>query len=366
MNIYFDNAATTPPLPCLQNFHANPSSPHLLGIAAERELYAARSTLSNMLNVTPAEITFTSGGTESNNLALIGYALANRRKNTTFVAAPWEHPSILEPLRFIQEQQLGNVIITPVENYQPIPDTPTLVAFSHVNHETGDIADIAVIAKRLKSALSQTIVLVDGVQGFCKEPLETSNIDMLSLSAHKCHGSTGVGALMAKKHVRLLPLMHGGGQEQKLRPGTENLAGITHFARTAVGLHKQQNTHHSHVSDIKAVLAEIATTLPGVHINAISANTTPYILNLSFVGLKGEILVHTLSQRGIHASMGAACQSRKKVTTTLEHMGFSAERAASAVRFSFSHLNTVEEATAAKATIIECVNQMRKVLGVKL
>ena len=367
MNIYFDNAATTQPLPCpyLDNFYANPSSPHLLGIEAERELANARGVIANILNCNPAEVTFTSGGTEANNLALLGYATANRHKNVTFIASPWEHPSVLEPLKFIQEQGLGTAVIMPVENYIPPDNSSVFVAISHINHETGDINDIAGIAKRLKAISSNVVVLVDGVQGFCKEKPDLKDIDMLSLSAHKCHGPTGVGALMARKYVRMRPLLYGGGQENKLRPGTENLAGITHFAKVAAELYKHQAAYHIHVTAVKAKLAELATDLPGVQINA-NKNTSPYILNLSFAGLKGETLVHILSKRGIHASMGAACQSRKKVTTTLEHMGFSADRASSAVRFSFSHLNTVEEAIAAKATIIECVNQMRKVLGVHM
>ena len=361
MDIYFDNAATTPSLAEIPptHFSANPSSPHKLGIDAERQLTSAKAKLSALLGCTPGELVLTSGGTESNNLGLIGYALANRRKQLMFTAAPWEHPSILEPLKFIQDQGLGHVNIS--------SETPTSSDFhgvSHVNHETGDINPVETITKNIKAANPKAIIFVDGVQGFTKEPLPPA--DMLSISGHKFHGGTGVGALVVKKAIRLKPLFYGGSQEGGLRPGTENLDAVAHMVHAATTLWEQQKENHTHVATIKAILQGLTETLPGVCVNAMSENTSPYILNLSFLGLKGEILVHLLSQRGIYASMGAACQSRKKVKSTLEMMGFAPERASAAVRFSFSHLNTVAEAQAAKAMIIDCVTQMRKVLGVKL
>jgi len=357
LNIYFDNAATTSTLPFLTAEPiGNPSSPHKLGLKAERKLSDAREDIAKILNCLPSEIIFTSGGTEANNIATIGFALANRRKEVTFLAQEWEHPSIIEPLKFIQEQGLGNVIISPSKEWTNY-NAPTLfAAISHVNNETGDIYDVAAIAQELKAKNPNTVVLVDGVQGFLKEPLNLTNIDMYSFSAHKCHGPTGVGGLMVKKNIRLTPLFHGGGQEYNKRSGTENVAGILHMTEIAKNIQPINPA-------IKSTLAELTTELPDVYINSQTNHTSNYILNMSFLGIKGEPLVHMLSERGIYASMGAACRSRKNTKTMLESMGFTQERANSAVRLSFSHLNTLEEARQAKEIIKDSVTQLRRMLG---
>ena len=347
MTIYYDNASTTPALPCAcGQFWGNPSSPHALGISAERELAAARQTIAGSLECRPEEIIFTSGGTESNNLALIGTAMASRRKNFTFFAQPWEHPSVLQPLEYIKAQGLANVVLAPHGQWHS--SGPCLAAISHVNHETGDINDVQDIAMSLKQNASHAIIFVDGVQGFCKHKIDLSSIDMYSFSAHKCHGPTGVGGLVLRNNIRITPLLYGGGQENKVRPGTENLTGIQHMAEVVKTLGENE------VAKVKSIIMELASELPNVHINAMTSNVSPYILNMSFVGIKGEPFVHLLSEKGLYASMGAACQSRKNTKTALEIMGFSKERAQAAIRFSFSCLNTPEEAIAAKEIIKDC------------
>jgi len=355
--IYFDNAATTPPIYTQNNFFANPSSPHALGLTAERALTTARQLLSKIINCKPSEIIFTSGGTESNNLAIVGYALANSRNNITFMAQPWEHPSVLEPLLHIKHTGLADILLAPHQEWVHCKAQNRFAVISHINHETGDIHDIAKIAKSLKADSRRTIVMVDGVQGFCKEPIDLTNVDLYSFSGHKNHGPTGTGGLMSQ--IRLNPLFYGGGQENKLRPGTENVSGILAMAEAAQTLYQAENN----VSQIKNIMLTLVEDLPNVHVNQLSNNGSPYILNLSFLGTKGEPLVHLLSEKGLYASMGAACLNRKNTKTALEVMGFSKETAESAVRFSFSHLNTVEEATRAKEIIIQCVTQLRKMLG---
>ena len=357
MNIYFDNAATTPALPFpVYKPMGNPSSPHKLGLKTERKLSNARDDIAKILNCLPSEIIFTSGGTEANNLALLGFALAHQRKNITFLTQTWEHPSIIEPLKFIKEQGLGNLIIAPHQDWTNF-NAPTLfAAISHVNNETGDIYDVAAIAQELKARNPNTVVLVDGVQGFSKEPVNLTNIDMYSFSAHKCHGPTGIGGLMVKKNIRLTPLFHGGGQEHNIRSGTENIAGILHMTEVAKNIRPIN-------PEVKSTLAELINELPDVCINQQTDTASDYILNISFLGARGEPLVHMLSEQGIYASMGAACRSRKNTKTTLESMGFSAERANSAVRFSFSHLNTIEEAKQAKEIIKDSVAQLRRMLN---
>ena len=361
MEIYFDNAATTPLIQTeTETLLGNPSSPHTMGIAMERKLSGARGDIAAMLGCPPQEVAFTSGGTESNNLALVGYALANRRKGVTFMAQPWEHPSVLEPLKFIKAQGLGEVLIAPYTEWYGCQSPFRLAAISQVNHETGDIYDVHRIAAELKKDNPQTIVHVDGVQGFCKEAVNLSHIDMYAFSAHKCHGPTGVGGLMVRGKVRLAPLLHGGGQENKLRPGTENVGGVLQMAQVARMLWEQREKNLRHVAEIKATLMALVDALPDVAVNA-GADVSPYILNMSFLGVKGEVLVHLLSEKGIYVSMGAACRSRKNTKTTLEAMGLAPEVANAAVRFSFSCLNTVEEATAAKQIIIDAVQQLRRV-----
>ena len=362
MKIYFDNAATTPPLLySAENFLANPSSPHTLGIATEQKLTVARESIAKILSCNSSEIIFTSGGTESNNLAIIGFALANRRKDIRIVTQPWEHPSILEPLKFIQEHKLATVQISHSENWHLCESQLTMAAISQVHHETGDIADISAFAEKLKQNNPRNIILADGVQGFCKEEASLANIDMYTFSGHKCHGQTGVGGLVVQNKTRLVPLMYGGGQENKLRPGTENTHGILHMASAAAELFSYKKEHHTQVTEIKTKLLEL-TQLSGVTVNALNNNVSPYILNMSFLGVKGEVLVHLLAEKGLYVSMGAACRSRKNTKTALETMGFTKDIANSAIRFSFSHLNTMEEAIAAKEIIIHCVTQLRQML----
>jgi len=361
MQIYFDNAATTPPLPNLSgNFFGNPSSPHSLGRAAERELFTARQFFAKTFKCNTSNIFFTSGGTESNNIALIGYALAHQRKNLTIMAQPWEHPSILQPLKYIKDNGLAEVLIAPYDNWNLCTTENRLAAISHVNHETGDINDISSIAK----SLNNTKIMVDGVQGFCKEEIDLTPVDIYTFSAHKCHGPTGIGGLMSK--TKLTPLLYGGDQEGTLRPGTENVQGIMAMVTAVQYIRENKTNHHSYVATIKAKLEELTQELPGIVINTAGNKLSPYILNMSFLGLKGETLVHLLSERSVYASMGAACRSRKNIKSTLEVMGFPPEVANSAVRFSFSHLNTLAEATTAKDIIIECVTRLRKMLGVKI
>jgi len=350
--IYFDNAATTLPCAVTKVFY-NPSSPHALGIQSERALRDARKKVALSLgSSTPEEVIFTSGGTESNNLAILGFTLANHKHGVSLASAPYEHPSILAPSRFAKERGWA----TEGSN------KTTLVSLSHVNHETGDINDINAMSANIKKDNPLAIIHVDGAQGFCKEPLNLHGIDMYSFSGHKCHGAVGVGGLWVKKGIRLVSLQHGGGQEGNLRSGTENVAGIVHMAEAVGALSRDMQANHAHVAKIKSAILCLQDMLPDVCVNNLSCNVSPYILNMSFLGLKGEIIVHALSEKGVYVSMGAACNSRKRAPSTLELMGFSPEIAQSAVRFSFSSRNSLAEAEQACQIVIDTVQQLRKVI----
>jgi len=368
--IYFDNAATTSPINSLKAFY-NPSSPHALGIKAERALRDARKIIASALcsankppslqtitaNThyipTPEEIIFTSGGTESNNLAIIGYVLANQKSGVSLVSSPYEHPSLLAPIRFALERDWA--VNEPVY-------ANNLVSFSHVNHETGDINDINSISSEIKKNNPHAVILVDGAQGFCKEDIDLHNIDMYSFSGHKCHGPSGTGGLWVKKGIRITPLQHGGGQEGNMRSGTENVPAIVQMAEAAESLSQRLAYNRNHVAKIKALMLSLQSNLTDVYVNTLSDNVSPYILNMSFMGVKGEILVHALSEKGIYVSMGAACNSRKLKQSALSLMGFKQEIAQSAIRFSFSPFNTFEEAEKACEITYDTVKQLRNVM----
>ena len=344
--IYFDNAATTKQIFYKQLEHpVNPSSPHMLGILSERLLKESREKLADVLDVNPNEIYFTSGGTESNNIALQGFVNANIRKKPIIGIAPGLHPSVIEPIKWLESKGMCTVCI--------LDETAhiDLACINHVNQETGDIFDIKSINPNAK-------IFVDGAQGFAKENIKLNNIDIYSFSGHKIHAPLGVGGLVIKKGTRILPLVLGGGQESGLRSGTENLPGIAGLAEAATYLFENKIKFHANVSEINKELKELADILPKTYINS-SDNASPYILNISFLGIKPEVLVHMLSQENIYISTGSACKSKKKSKTILEEMGFSKELANTAVRFSFSHLNNIQEARTVKSIIIKAVQTLR-------
>ena len=345
--IYFDNAATTQQLFYKSPEHpTNPSSPHMLGILSERLLKESREKLANAIGVNPNEIYFTSGGTESNNIAIQGFINANIRKKPIIGITPGLHPSVIEPIKWLESKGMCTICILNEQTYVD------LACINHVNQETGDIFDIK---------NPNTKIFVDGAQGFAKESIKLNNIDIYSFSGHKIHAPLGVGGLVIKKGTRILPLMYGGGQESGLRPGTENLSGLAYLTDAALYLFENINEFHTNITKINNELRELADILPNTHINS-PTTASPYILNISFLGIKPEVLVHMLSQKKIYISTGSACKSKKKSKTTLEEMGFSKERATTAVRFSFSHLNNIQEAKTAKNAIIKAVQILRGIV----
>ncbi|MDR1664404.1 MAG: cysteine desulfurase [Clostridiales bacterium] len=358
--IFFDNAATTPCLfpPEAENW-GNPSSPHARGLSSERLIKNAREILSGILNGAPDEIFFTSGGTESNNLAILGTALRHRRKGGHIIATPYEHPSVLQPLARLKEEGF-RVTLAPVSEWQGLIDEDTLlVSVSQVHNETGGVHPVSEIAESVKKINPRVTVHVDGAQGFCKEAADLSQVDSYAFSAHKIHGAAGVGGLMVRRGVKLVPLMYGGGQQNGLRPGTENVPGIVSLTRAAEALSARREEYFSRVSAVRSVIAH--TGLPDVWVNTLPGSTSPYILSMSFLGVRGETLTHALSGQGIYISTGSACNSRKKENQPLSALGLEKNRAESSVRFSFSHLNTMEEAETVRDALIKTVTQLRNV-----
>jgi len=365
--IYFDNAATTPichaargaVLACMDAPHfGNASSPHALGLTAERNIKSAARDLAGILGCQAAEVIFTSGGTESNNLGILG--AARGRRDIRILATNQEHPSVIQPLQhlgydvnFVAPSEWGAHICEP----SFASPAKTLVCMTQVASETGDIFDVPHYAAMVKAHNPKAIVFVDGAQGFCKFGLNLRDVDIYAFSGHKIHGLKGSGGLMVRK--KILPIFHGGGQQKGIRPGTENTPGIMALAAAARFQWENHAAHFATVSEIKGILSELAEELPDTFINKKEQLTSPYILNMSFVGINGETLTSMLSSKGIYISMGTACGSAKK-NTPLAMLGLNPERAASAVRFSFSGMNTVAEASQVKEVVRECVEILRK------
>lgn len=357
--IYFDNAATTPLCEAakevIRQDFGNPSSPHAFGLSAERAVKGAARDLAGILSCDSEEIVFTSGGTESNNLGILGAAFAlkaSRGRNRTMhiLAGIGEHPSVIEPLKYLDSLPGYSVTFAaPAEWEAHICEDTAMVCVSQVNSETGDV-----FGERPWGA-APFIVFMDGAQGFCKVP-RPEWADIYSFSAHKISGPMGVGGLMVRKGLRLVPMMYGGGQQGGVRPGTENVPGILAMA-AAAREHVQEDADKiaNKIREIKRILA---LTIMG-EVNSASEETSPYILNMSFPGVRGETLTSLLSSRGVYVSQGTACRTAKK-ESALTAMGFSRERAESAIRLSFSAMNTPEEARKAKEIIEESVAELRK------
>ena len=359
--IYFDNASTALPIESQSNCsYGNPSTTHVLGVKAYNALEQARKDLAQILGCDKDEVVLTSGGTESNNLAIIGYAIAHKRKGVRYAALPWAHPSVTLAMKHAVGQGLATEAseLVCAEAEISFAEGANFTSIPQVCHETGNKYDVEKISFCLKKSSQKNIVHVDGAQGFCKEKLNLKNIDLYSFSGHKIHAPAGTGGLMVKKGVRLSALFFGGGQEAGLRAGTQNVQGAASLALAAKKLHKNMDENSAAVLVVKSELLKLTEDLSDVHINA-AQKSSPYILNMSFIGAKGEVLANMLSEKGIYVSTGAACKVGKSEIPALKLMGFGKEIADSAVRFSFSPHNTVEEARLAREAVIECVAKLR-------
>lgn len=364
MEVYLDNSATTKPTPevvaainrAYSEYYGNPSSLHRKGLEAERVLSQARRGMASAIGAAPEEILFTSGGTESNNLAIIGFLKKARHLNKYIATTKIEHPSVLNVFKklgadgfeiaFLNVDPSGIVNLNEVKAV--LEKDPALLSVMLVNNETGALQPITEIAQLLRSSGKKTIFHVDAVQAFGKVPFQANslNIDLLSVSGHKFHGPKGVGALFVKKGVKLEPLFYGGNQEAGLRSGTENMPAIAGMSTAAEQTVKSLTEDIAKMRLLKNRLQnEIERNIPDIRINSPSeANCAPHILNVSFLGVKSEILLHALEQDGIYVSSGSACSSRKKsFSHVLQAMGRSEAELDSAIRFSFNRFNELAE-----------------------
>jgi cysteine desulfurase len=375
--IYFDNSATTKPykevidsyVKVVTNYFANPSSLHKLGGQAENLINQARNQISQLLSCKPREILFTSGGTESNNLAIKGTAFMYKNRGNHIITSNIEHPSVRESMEFLNSNGF-EITYLPVDSQGrihiddlkgAIRKETILVSIIHVNNEVGTIQPLKEIGSYLKQ-FPKILFHVDHVQGVSKVPLDFQecNIDLCSISAHKFHGLKGNGILYIREGVKISPLFTGGNQEWQTRSGTENVGGIVAMAKALrLSIEKGENGVQ-HLYRLKELLMNELQMEQGIVVHTPSNNSAPHILNLSIKGFKAETIVHALEEHDIYVSTTSACSSKIKSTSKiLLAMGVDEEIANSAIRLSLSFENTEEEVM----KVIQAIRQTKQYLG---
>lgn len=364
MEVYFDNSATTRCYDAVKEIvirtmtedFGNPSAMHLKGVEAEKYVKDSAAKLARILKVQEKEILFTSGGTESDNLALIGAAMANKRSGNHIITTAVEHPAVSQPALFLQEQGF-EVTYLPVDNRGVVkldaleavlrPDT-ILVSVMYVNNEVGAVMPVEEIGRRIREKSPKALFHVDAIQAFGKYRIypKKMGIDLLSVSSHKIHGPKGVGFLYINEKAKLQPQILGGGQQSGMRSGTDNVPGIAGLGVAAEEIYHDLDANVERMYSLKEHIAKGLEKIPDIRINGMALREgAPQILSISVMGVRSEVLLHSLEERGIFVSAGSACSSHKrKPSSTLTAMGMAKDQIESTVRLSFSEENTAEEA----------------------
>lgn len=374
MEAYFDNSATTPVYPevrdlmvkIMEEDYGNPSSLHMKGVTAARYIKDARESLAGEMKVMPKEIVFTSGGTESNNMALIGGALANRRAGNKIITTSVEHASVGSPMEFLAGMGFDVVRVGVDSSGQidmdqlmsEVDDDTIIVSVMYVNNEIGTVMPIADIARLIKEKNPNVLFHVDAIQAFGKYRIypKRMGIDMMSISGHKFHGPKGVGALFIRDRVKVKPIIYGGGQQSGMRSGTENVPGIAGMALAAEITYNGLEEKMEHLRQIKEHLISELMQIDDVYSNSGDA---PHIASITFKGVRSEVMLHALEEREVYVSSGSACSSNKQhASGTLKAIGLPQDKLESTLRFSFSPENTMEQVDYA----VECCRQLLPVL----
>ena len=363
MEVYLDNSATTKAYPevarlvadIMTEDYGNPSSMHLKGVDAEKHIKYSKKTIAGILKVQEKEIFFTSGGTESDNWALMGTAYANCRMGKHLITTKIEHPAVLQTMEHLKEEGF-EITYLPVDKMGRIrledlkkairPDT-ILVSIMYVNNEVGSIQPIEEAGTLIKKMNPRTLFHVDAVQGFGKLRLlpKKWNIDMVSVSGHKIHGPKGVGFLYIDEKVKIKPIIFGGGQQKNYRSGTENVPGVAGLGKAAELIYQNLAKDTEHLDDLKQYFVKGLSRLEHVYFNGpLDETGAPHIVSASIAGIRSEVLLHALEEKGIYVSAGSACSSHKHtVSDALESMGVDRKLVDSTLRFSFSVFTTREE-----------------------
>ncbi|HWT27471.1 MAG TPA: cysteine desulfurase family protein [Mobilitalea sp.] len=374
MEVYLDNSATTKitenvrdrMMKVLYEDYGNPSSMHRIGIKAEQYMKDAATVIANTLKVESKEIIFTSGGTESNNLALIGTAMANKRRGKHIITTRIEHPSVHQPLVYLEENGF-EISFIPVDDtgkilkdklYELIKEDTLLVSIMYVNNEIGSVQDIQEIAAKLKEIKKDIIFHVDAVQAFGKYRIfpKKEGIDLLTFSGHKIHGPKGTGALYVSEKVKINPIVFGGGHQRGIRSGTENVPGIAGLGQAVAELYVDFDQKMTRLYNLKQTFLREVSKLDGVTINGLPKEctdrfeieqlkkTAPHIMSVSFAGVRSEVFLHALEDKGVYISAGSACSSHHpQPSVTLTAIGLPKELMASTLRFSMSDMTTAQD-----------------------
>lgn len=380
MEAYLDNSATTScskaatekMVELLTQDYGNPSSLHMKGVIAEKNITEAKKKIAKTLKVEEKELTFTSGGTESNNLAIIGSAFANKRAGMHVITTSIEHASVTNPFVWLSENGF-EVTYLGVDQYGQIkmeelkkairPDT-ILVSIMHVNNEIGALQPIERIGKLIKEVNPKCLFHVDAIQSYGKMAIfpKKWNVDMLSVSGHKIHGPKGSGFLFIKDKTKVKPLIHGGGQQKGMRSGTENVPAIAGLGIAAQEMYQDLEKNRNHLFALRDYFIEEVEKLDGVSVNGKKDHDcAPHIVSVSIEGVRAEVILHTLEDRNIYVSAGSACSSNKPaISSTLQSIGLKKELLDSTVRFSFSIHTTKEELDYALDVMRETIPMLQK------
>lgn len=377
MEAYFDNSATTRVLDSVKDIvvktmtedYGNAAAKHRKGVEAERYIKEARAEIAKTLKVQDKEILFTSGGSESNNMALIGTALANHRAGKHIISTGVEHPSVYNPLTYLEEQGF-EVTFLPVDKNGHIsleqleqtvrPDT-ILVSVMYVNNEVGAVEPVEEISRIVKAKNPNTLFHVDAIQAYGKYVIrpKKQGIDLLSVSGHKIHGPKGVGFLYIKSGVKVKPLIYGGGQQSGMRSGTENVPGVAGLGVAAREMYTDHEEKVRRVTELKDYMTDRLGEIEGTVINSKKgAESAPQIVSVSFEGVRSEVLLHALEDKGIYVSSGSACSSHHPgISGTLKGIGVQPKLLDATIRISFGIFNTREE-------IDYCIDTLKELLPV--
>ena len=384
MEVYLDNSATTRAYECVRDIvgkvmcedYGNPSSMHKKGVDAEAYVREAKETLAKILKVQEKELYFTSGGTESDNLALIGGARANHRAGKHLITSSIEHPAILNTMRYLEEEEGYRVTYLPVDEYgrirldalkEALCDETILVSVMYVNNEVGSVQPIAEASAIVKAYNKNILFHVDAVQGFGKYKIypKKMGIDMLSVSGHKIHGPKGSGFLYVRDGVKISPIILGGGQQRGMRSGTENVPAIAGMGEAIRIIYQDHAQKVEQLYALKKRLIDGLLAMEGVTVNGINEialeETAPHIVSASFTGIKSEVMLHALAQEGVYVSSGSACSSNHpELSGTLRAIGVDERLLDSTLRFSFSVLSTPEEVDYALTAVDKVLPMLRR------
>ncbi len=379
MEVYLDNSATTKARPEVVDIiqkvmledYGNPSSMHIKGVDAERYVKDAKDKIAATLKCKPDNIVFTSGGTESDNLAIIGSAEARQRSGKHILTTVIEHPAVKETCAFLEKKGY-EITYLPVDdegvvNTKVLRDSirsdTILVSIMHTNNEIGSIQPIEEAGRIIHEVNPDTYFHVDAVQGYgkCRIIPKKCGIDLMSVSGHKIHGPKGIGFLYVGDRVRLLPIAFGGGQQKGLRSGTENVPGIAGLAKAAELIYKSLDDDTARLYELRKRMTDRISVMEGVTVNGSKDHAAPHIVSISIADVRAEVMLHALEAKGVYVSSGSACASNKPaVSATLKAIGLKESLLDSTIRISMSVHTTQEEIDYAMDCIEELVPKLRK------